>query len=260
MQQRSDFVLETRNLNKSFKTGVLLIDVLKDITLQVNRGEFTGIMGPSGSGKSTLLGIIGGLDGATSGDVLIDNVNITKLSEDKLTEIRNEKIGFVFQSFNLIPSLTALQNVALPVRFSKSKKFNPNKRAKELLTLLGMADRLSHRPNQLSGGQQQRVAIARALANDPAILLADEPTGNLDSESSAMVMNAFKAIQNNLGTTVVVITHDMNIASQMDRLITLVDGQIAGDHDPRVETEMHAIQSLKEKRATGEMSPVGGNR
>lgn len=248
-----DVVLETRDLYKSFKTGQMMVNVLHGISLQIRRGEFTGIIGPSGSGKSTLLGIIGGLDSPTSGHVIIDDTDITRLGENKLTEIRNQKIGFVFQSFNLIPSLTAQQNVALPIRFAKKKGFNPNKRAKELLTLLGMGDRLKHRPSQLSGGQQQRVAIARALANDPSILLADEPTGNLDSESSEMVMKAFRYVQEKLGTTVIVITHDMTIASQMERLVTLIDGRVAGDHDPRVEVELEAIQSIKKKRETGEL-------
>jgi putative ABC transport system ATP-binding protein len=260
MQSNADTVLETRDLHKAFKTGKLMVHVLHGISIKVRRGELTGIIGPSGSGKSTLLGIIGGLDSASSGQVILDGTDITRLREDKLTEIRNEKIGFVFQSFNLIPSLTAQQNVALPIRFARKRKFNPDKRAKELLNLLGLGDRLKHRPNQLSGGQQQRVAIARALANDPAILMADEPTGNLDSESSEMVMRAFKAIQQEIGTTVVVITHDMTIASQLERLITLIDGRIAGDHDPRVATELAAIQTLKEKRATGELGAVEVNQ
>ncbi len=219
-------VLATQYLTKSFKNGPLQVEVLKNINLQIQQGELVGIIGPSGSGKSTLLGIIGGLDAPTSGNVFIDELDITHLSENRLTEIRNEKIGFVFQSFNLIPSLTALQNVALPIRFAKNKKFNPTQRAKELLEILGMGDRLKHRPSQLSGGQQQRVAIARALANDPAILLADEPTGNLDTASGEVVMKAFKDIREKLGTTVVVITHDMAVASQLDRLINLVDGEI----------------------------------
>lgn len=219
-------VLATQHLTKSFKNGPLQVEVLKNINLQIQQGELVGIIGPSGSGKSTLLGIIGGLDSPTNGNVFIDELDITHLSENRLTEIRNEKIGFVFQSFNLIPSLTALQNVALPIRFAKNKKFNPTQRAKELLEILGMGDRLKHRPSQLSGGQQQRVAIARALANDPAILLADEPTGNLDTASGEVVMNAFKDIREKLGTTVVVITHDMAVASQLDRLINLVDGEI----------------------------------
>ncbi|MCI0713696.1 MAG: ABC transporter ATP-binding protein [Chloroflexi bacterium] len=252
-----DIVLETRDITKSFKTGQIRVDVLKGITLQIQRGEFTGIIGPSGSGKSTLLGIIGGLDLPTSGQVILDGLDITRVSENKLTEIRNQKIGFVFQSFNLIPSLSAQQNVALPIRFSKKRNFNASKRAKELLQLLGMSDRLHHRPSQLSGGQQQRVAIARALANDPAVLLADEPTGNLDTESSQMVMAAFRHVREQLGTTVIVITHDMEIASQMNRLISLIDGQIAGDHDPRVEAEMAAIMNIKQKRETGEIPQLG---
>ena len=219
-------VLATQHLTKSFKNGALQIDVLKNINLEIQRSELVGIIGPSGSGKSTLLGIIGGLDAPTAGNVYIDGLDITHLRENRLTEIRNEKIGFVFQSFNLIPSLSALQNVALPIRFAKKKKFNPTERAQHLLEILGMGDRLKHRPSQLSGGQQQRVAIARALANDPSILLADEPTGNLDTASGDVVMKAFKDIREALGTTVVVITHDMGVASELDRLINLVDGEI----------------------------------
>jgi putative ABC transport system ATP-binding protein len=248
-----DLVLETREVSKSFKTGAFVVNALTGINLKVNRGEFVGIIGPSGSGKSTLLGIIGGLDNPTAGQVFVDGVDITRLGENKLTEIRNEKIGFVFQSFNLIPSLTAWQNVALPIRFSRKRKFSARKRAKELLEIMGLGDRLNHRPNQLSGGQQQRVAIARALANDPAILMADEPTGNLDTQSGQIVIDAFKYVQAQLGTTIVVITHDMDIASQMDRLVTLVDGRITGDADPRVQSELIAIETLREKRRTGEM-------
>lgn len=252
-----DIVLETRDIRKVFKSGQINVEVLRGISLQIQRGEFTGIIGPSGSGKSTLLGIIGGLDLPTSGQVVLDGLDITRVSENKLTEIRNQKIGFVFQSFNLIPSLTAQQNVALPIRFSKNRNFNASKRAKELLELLGMGGRLRHRPSQLSGGEQQRVAIARALANDPAVLLADEPTGNLDTESSQMVMSAFRYVREQLGTTVIVITHDMEIASQMNRLISLIDGHIAGDHDPRVEAEMAAIRNIKTKRETGELPQLG---
>ena len=167
-----------------------------------------GLFGPSGSGKSTLLGIIGGLDTPTKGHVYIDGVDISRMGEGKLTEVRNQKIGFIFQFFNLIPTLTALENVALPIQFAQKTSHNPNRRAKELLTALGLGDRMHHRPNQLSGGQQQRVAIARALANDPPLLLADEPTGNLDSESSEAVLGALGAIRRETGTTVVLVTHD----------------------------------------------------
>jgi putative ABC transport system ATP-binding protein len=182
--------------------------------------------------------------------VIIDGVNITKMDEASLTEVRNEKIGFVFQFFNLVPTLTAVENVALPIQFARNRQFNPTKRAKELLTMLGLEDRLNNRPSQLSGGQQQRVAIARALANNPAIVLADEPTGSLDSESGAVVMQALRDVQKNMGTAVIIVTHDAGIASQMDRIIAMQDGLIATDH---IQEDM--VDAYK--RSTAEMKPVG---
>jgi putative ABC transport system ATP-binding protein len=179
------------------------------------------------------------------------------MDERELTRIRNEKIGFVFQSFNLIPTLTALENVALPVQFSRKRRFNAHKRAAELLDLLGLQDRLTHRPTQLSGGQQQRVAIARALANDPPLLLADEPTGNLDSESGDIVMRALRDLQKNMNTTVVIVTHDTGVAAQVDRLITLIDGHIAEDADPRTTAQIEAVRMLHEKRSTQELAALG---
>jgi putative ABC transport system ATP-binding protein len=214
------------------------------------------IIGPSGSGKSTLLGLIGGLDTPTDGQVFIDGQDITNLDERALTRVRNEKIGFVFQFFNLIPTLSATENVALPIQFAHHRKHNPTARAKELLELLGLGDRMNHRPSQLSGGQQQRVAIARALANQPPLLLCDEPTGNLDTESGDMVMKALRDVQKNLGTTVIIVTHDMSVAAQVDRLVALVDGQIAQDVDARSTAQMTAVKLLKDKRATGELKTL----
>lgn len=253
------YVLEATDLHKTLKSGEITVQALRGVSMKVSPGEFMGIIGPSGSGKSTLLGLIGGLDTPTSGTVKIDGVDITKLNERKLTRIRNEKIGFVFQSFNLIPTLSALENVALPVQFSSKRQYNPTKRAKELLELLGLGDRMKNRPTQLSGGQQQRVAIARALANDPAILLGDEPTGNLDTESSDVVMNAFREIRSTMNTTIILVTHDMDVASQLDRIVELIDGEIANDSDIRASATMTAVEMLKEKRATGEMSSVQDN-
>lgn len=250
-----DYVVQAESLTKELKVGEVIVHALRGVSLNIERGEFIGIVGPSGSGKSTLMGLIGGLDSPTNGTISIDGSDITKLNERALTRIRNEKIGFVFQSFNLIPTLTALENVSLPIQFSASKQFNAKQRAAELLELLGLGDRLDHRPTQLSGGQQQRVAIARALANNPAILLGDEPTGNLDTESSDIVMSALRDIQKNIGTTVILVTHDMDIASQVDRLITLVDGKIAQD-DPRSTAQRQAVSLLREKRATGELHAV----
>lgn len=255
MNGNNNFVLRTEKVTKDLKVGEVTVQALRGVTLTVQRGEMLGIIGPSGSGKSTLLGIIGGLDTPTAGQVFIDGVDITNLGERDLTRIRNEKIGFVFQAFNLIPTLTALENVALPVQFARKRKFDANKRAKELLALLGMADRLHHRPTQLSGGQQQRVAIARALANEPPLLLADEPTGNLDSSASETVMDAFRNIRD-MGTTIVVVTHDPSVASQMERLVSLVDGHVAADFDPQSSAQMAAVQVMKEKRATSEMAAI----
>ncbi|MCE7948541.1 MAG: ABC transporter ATP-binding protein [Chloroflexi bacterium CFX4] len=219
-------VLRTANVTKDLPLGAETVHILRGISLEIYKGERVGIIGPSGSGKTTLLGLMGGLDTPTSGSIEIDGIDISRLSESRLTEVRNEKIGFVFQFFNLVPTLTALENVALPIEFARKPQFNPRRRAAELLDLLGLKDRLHHRPNQLSGGQQQRVAIARALANNPPLLLADEPTGNLDTESGKVVLKALQDVQRETGTTVIVVTHDPRIANQMDRVLTLLDGQL----------------------------------
>jgi putative ABC transport system ATP-binding protein len=245
------YVLRVRDLAKDFKTGEVVVHALRGVNFDVARGELLSIIGPSGSGKSTLLGLIGGLDTATSGSVELDGVDITNMSERELTHVRNAKIGFVFQSFNLIPTLTARENVALPVQFASDRQFNPEKRAREVLTMLGLGDRLDHRPSQLSGGQQQRVAIARALANQPPLLLADEPTGNLDMESSQVVLDALRRVQAETGTTVIVVTHDMDIAAEADRVLLLVDGQLARDVDTRSSVQLDAIRQLQQKSQDG---------
>ena len=219
-------VIEAREVTRDLKLGTHVVHALRGVNLEIHRNEMVGIIGPSGSGKSTLLGIIGGLDSPTSGSIAIDGVDVTRMSEGQLTDIRNQKIGFVFQFFNLIPTLTALENVALPIEFAQVRRHKPFKRAEDLLELLGLGSRLHHRPNELSGGQQQRVAIARALANDPPILLADEPTGNLDSRSGETVLEALAAIRDQNGTTIVLVTHDQSLASRMDRVLSLVDGVI----------------------------------
>jgi putative ABC transport system ATP-binding protein len=219
-------IIRTRNVAKDLPVGNYVVHALRGVDMEIYSGEIVGIVGPSGSGKSTLLGMIGGLDTPTRGTIEIDGIDISKMNEDKLTEIRNEKIGFVFQFFNLIPTLTALENVALPIQFARKPQFNPDKRAKELLAMLGLKDRLRHRPSELSGGQQQRVAIARALANNPPLILADEPTGNLDSESGKMVMDTLREIRNSSGTTIVIVTHDAKVAELTDRAMTLVDGTL----------------------------------
>jgi len=219
-------VIRTHGLTKDLPLGKTIVHALRGVDIDVYAGEMVGIVGPSGSGKSTLLGLIGGLDSPTKGTVEIDGVNISRMGEDQLTEIRNEKIGFIFQFFNLIPTLTALENVYLPIQFARKSKFNPEKRAKELLTMLGLEARVNHRPSELSGGEQQRVAIARALANNPPLLLADEPTGNLDHESGLMVLQTLREVRQQAGTTIVIVTHDRELAQQADRIISLMDGQV----------------------------------
>jgi putative ABC transport system ATP-binding protein len=222
-------VLQATDLKKELPMGHMTVYALRGVNLTIHKNEMVGIVGPSGSGKSTLLGLMGGLDSPTSGKLEIDGIDITHMNEGQLTDVRNEKIGFVFQFFNLVPTLTALENVALPIQFARKPKFKPEKRAKEVLEMLGLGDRLHHRPNELSGGQQQRVAIARALANNPPLLLADEPTGNLDSEASEVVLNALYNVHQELGTTIVLVTHSLELAQKMQRVLELVDGQIVND-------------------------------
>jgi putative ABC transport system ATP-binding protein len=219
-------VIRVEGVTKELPLGKLRIQALRGVDFSVMSGEMVGLVGPSGSGKSTLLGILGGLDAPTAGRVEINGVDVTRMSEARLTEIRNENIGFIFQFFNLIPTLTALENVMLPVQFARKRRFKPQQRAKELLERLGLGDRIHHRPSELSGGQQQRVAIARALANNPPLILADEPTGNLDTESGKLVLETLREIRQTEGTTVLLVTHDPELAGQMDRVLTLVDGRI----------------------------------
>src|SRR5438128_6362988 len=219
-------VMDVRDITKSLPLGHERIDILKGISFQIFGGEFIAIQGPSGSGKSTLLGIIAGLDNPTSGQVLIDGVDITRMSEGKLAAVRNNKIGMVFQAFNLIPTLTAQENVEVPLYVGKHKG-SPSARAQELLALVGLSHRLNHRPNQLSGGEQQRVAIARALATDPAFVIADEPTGNLDARNGENVLELIAQLREQTGKTFIIATHDPVVASHADHAIRIVDGLIA---------------------------------
>lgn len=219
-------VIQTIDLCKSLPMGGQQLEILSHISIDIQRAEMVAIVGPSGSGKTTLMGLIGGLDSPTSGQVIIDGVDITNLNERALTRMRNEKIGFVFQDYNLVPTLDALENVMLPMQFSRNRRAGAKQRAKELLTMLGLEKRLHHTYKQLSGGEQQRVVIARALANQPPILLCDEPTGNLDKASTALVIEALFEVREAMGTTIVVVTHSPSLADLLDRTITLVDGKV----------------------------------
>lgn len=219
-------VMDVREITKSLPLGRERIDILKGMSFQIYSGEFVSIVGPSGSGKSTLLGIIAGLDNPTMGKVLIDGVDITHMGEGKLASVRNNKIGMVFQAYNLIPTLTAQENVEVPLYVGKHKGL-PSERAKELLTLVGLSHRLTHRPNQLSGGEQQRVAIARALATDPALVIADEPTGNLDARNGENVLKLIADLRQQTGKTFIIATHDPAVASHAERSIRIIDGLIA---------------------------------
>src|SRR3989440_923121 len=225
-QTERKVVMDVQNITKSLPLGRERIDILKGISFQIMSGEFVSIVGPSGSGKSTLLGIIAGLDNPSTGHVLIDGVDITRMTEGKLAVVRNSKIGMVFQAFNLIPTLTAQENVEVPLYVGKHKG-SPSVRAQELLALVGLSHRLDHRPNQLSGGEQQRVAIARALATDPAFVIADEPTGNLDARNGENVLKLIADLREQTGKTFIIATHDPVVASHADRAIRIVDGQVA---------------------------------
>ncbi len=219
-------VMDVRDITKSLPLGRERIEILKGSSFQIMSGEFVSIVGPSGSGKSTLLGIIAGLDNPTTGQVFIDGVDITRMTEGKLAVVRNSKIGMVFQAFNLIPTLTAQENVEVPLYVGKHKG-SPSARAQELLALVGLSHRLDHRPNQLSGGEQQRVAIARALATDPAFVIADEPTGNLDARNGENVLKLIAELREQTGKTFIIASHDPVVASHADRSMRIVDGRIA---------------------------------
>ena len=220
-------IIDMKNITKSFYIGTPnQLNILKGIDITVKEGEFVSIIGTSGSGKSTLMNIIGALDRATSGEYVLDETNINDISDDGLSAVRNKQIGFVFQTYNLIPRSTALSNVELPMLYYGMNKKDRRKRAEELLDLVGMKDRMSHQPNELSGGQKQRVAIARALVNNPSIILADEPTGALDSSTGRMVMDLFHKIHEEEGKTIILITHNNELAEETQRIITLRDGNI----------------------------------
>ena len=218
-------VIDVRNLTKDYLLGDIVVSALRGIDLQIFPGEMVAIMGPSGSGKSTLMNMIGCLDSPTSGEYYLDSLLVSDLHDDELAVVRNQKIGFVFQKYNLLPRVDAIENVALPLRYSENTS-SMRQRAEAALQSVGLGDRMRHKPNELSGGQQQRVAIARALVNQPAILLADEPTGNLDSQSGKEIMDLLLKLNQEQKTTIVLVTHDPNVAAHAQRIVQLFDGLI----------------------------------
>lgn len=226
----TDWVIETKDLKKIYTMGEIEVRALDGVDIQIERGSIVSIMGPSGSGKSTLMNLLGCLDRPTEGDYMLDGVQVAKMKDDQLAEVRNRKVGFVFQSFNLLSRQSALSNVELPLRYAGVSK-NRREKAIEALTAVGLGDRVDHRPTELSGGQQQRVAIARALINDPAIIMADEPTGNLDSKSGKEIMDLILSLNKTRKTTIIIVTHDPWVAEQTQRVIRLRDGKVISEEE-----------------------------
>jgi putative ABC transport system ATP-binding protein len=244
-------MIQLEQIQKTYSAGTVETPVLKGISFTINAGEYVAIMGASGTGKSTLMNILGCLDKPTGGHYRLDDTDMVSLNDDALSHLRNGKIGFVFQQFHLLDRSTALRNVMLPLIYANEYPDDAHERAEKSLTAVGLADRMTYKPNQLSGGQQQRVAIARALITDPSILLADEPTGNLDSKSGAEVMAIFQRLHRD-GRTIILVTHDMAVAEHANRVIVLKDGQVAEDRpvaQPRdAESELTAIASMEDRK------------
>ena len=223
----NNLVVDANDLIKTYTMGDVEVHALRGLSVQITRGEVVSIMGPSGSGKTTLMNILGCLDRPTSGDYTLDGESVAQLNDEQLSRIRNQKVGFVFQSFNLLPRSTALTNVELPLRYSPPNGRKRREMAEEALVAVGLGDRITHRPNELSGGQQQRVAIARALVNNPAIVMADEPTGNLDTKSGDEIMDVLLELNKERGTTLIIVTHDPEVAEMTERVINIRDGVVS---------------------------------
>jgi putative ABC transport system ATP-binding protein len=234
-------MIQLKDISKVYTLGAQEVEVLRNISLEIKPGEFLSLVGPSGSGKSTLMNILGCLDKPTHGSYFFEGVSVADLNDDQLAEIRNKKIGFVFQSFHLLPRINALQNVELPLIYAGVPRSKRKERAREVLTAVDLADRIHHKPNELSGGQRQRVAIARALVNNPQIILADEPTGNLDTKSGNEILQIFEKL-NRQGVTLVIVTHDLSIAQRTHRIVALQDGEIIKDEARREEREDEGIE------------------
>jgi putative ABC transport system ATP-binding protein len=225
---QSNLVVQAKELTKIYRMGEMEVQALNGASLEIERGETVAIMGPSGSGKSTLMNILGCLDRPSDGDYYLDGENVAQMGDDQLATVRNLKVGFIFQSFNLLPRASALSNVELPLRYSAIRGSERRRKAREALKAVGLGDRMDHRPSELSGGQQQRVAIARALVNEPAIIMADEPTGNLDSKTGEEIMDLLMRLNQESGVTLIMVTHDPDVASRTGRIIRIRDGQVEG--------------------------------
>jgi putative ABC transport system ATP-binding protein len=238
-------MISLKRIKKTYKIGDEIIEALKDISLNIYKNEYVALMGPSGSGKSTLMNMLGCLDSPSSGEYILNNLSVAIMSDNDLAQVRNKEIGFVFQTFNLLPRASTLDNVALPLVYAGFSKVNREKRANDVLESVGLSNRVNHKPNELSGGQRQRVAIARALVNNPAIILADEPTGNLDSKTSVEIMGLFEEIHKK-GNTIILVTHEENIAMHAHRIIRLKDGLVESDtKNDNITTYKNRLDSLE---------------